>query len=78
MPRQRSAPRLTNIRAKLARRNLCDDNCKGWDVFETGTRGFQLQRCDSCFHGVSDPLTDAEVKKIPAARKALAAIKAKY
>jgi hypothetical protein len=53
-------------RAKLARlpspADRCDPTCKGWFV---DAERLDAQRCDECWHGIADPLTDDEVELLP-------------
>lgn len=69
---------VAKVRAKLARlTKRCDDSCSGWGVFSTqcssrvpdGT--LELQRCDDCWSGVDDPLTDVEIELLPEAQAEL-------
>lgn len=53
-------------RAKLNRRYPCDPGCAGWFVGES-----ELERCDSCFYNVDDPLLNDEVGSLPEAQQAL-------
>lgn len=32
----------------------CNPTCKGWDVFDSGTRGLEIQACDDCDRYESD------------------------
>jgi hypothetical protein len=63
---------LETIRAKLATRGEpCDvtdkSACPGWFV---STDGFEIMRCDDCWAGHPDKLTDDEAAMLPEAQKA--------
>lgn len=50
----------------------CDPRCKTWGVFDTAS-GPEIQRCDDCWHGRPDPLSDDEARLLPEAQAELAA-----
>jgi hypothetical protein len=62
------------VRAKIASippEERCDPGCETWAVFDTD-RGFEIERCDDCWSGRLDPLTDDEAEILPEALAALA------
>lgn len=32
---------------------LCDPKCKGWEVFDSGCHGLEIERCDECSQGTT-------------------------
>lgn len=66
--------RLERVRAKIAQLSLdkrCCSDCRAWVVSETSD-GVAIQRCDACWYGTADPLTDDEAALLPEAQVELA------
>ncbi len=49
----------------------CSPGCKGWAVFESGSRGTEIQRCDSCWSGAPDAPDDEYFQRQRECRLAL-------
>jgi hypothetical protein len=47
----------------------CYPGCKGWGVFMTGSRGWEIEVCDDCCRGRA--ITDEDVAELPEAQAAL-------
>ncbi len=85
MPRRRvaSSSTIKRIRAKLATRGepcYVDEKdskktCPGWFV---NGETLKVERCDDCWAGHPNKLTDDEAAKLPEAKKAVAAKKKSY
>jgi hypothetical protein len=61
---------VERVRAKIAQRGVekrCHAQCPTWCVSDT-SRGFEIQRCDVCWDGAPDPLTDDEAALLPEAQ----------
>jgi hypothetical protein len=66
---------IERVRAKITAlkpEDRCAPACRTWDIFDTG-RGLEIERCDACWHDVTDPLLDDEAALLPEAQAALAA-----
>jgi hypothetical protein len=60
--------RVERVRAKIARlpaNNKCHPDCPTWC---SSRRGLEVQRCDACWQGAPDPLTDDEAALLPEVR----------
>lgn len=62
---------VQRIRAKIAKHGTCEANCMGWAVFNSDTNP-ELDECDDCWHGATDPLTLDEIEALPEAQHELA------
>ena len=70
--------RVERVRAKITQLpddQKCHADCPTWCVSDTG-RSFEIQRCDACWQGAPDPLTDDEVGLLPEAQATLDAVEA--
>lgn len=47
----------------------CHPRCKGWGVFMSSDRGWEIERCDECCRGTA--ITDDDVAALPEAQAAL-------
>jgi hypothetical protein len=61
------------IIASIAPEDRCSDNCPGWAVFDSDSRGLEVEVCDECNSALdrSDRLCDLDVAALPEAGKAL-------
>ena len=68
--------RLERVKAKitqLAVEKKCHAECRTWCVSDT-PRGMEIQRCDACWGGAPDRLTDDEAALLPEAQAELATV----
>jgi hypothetical protein len=62
--------RVERVRAKIAKlpaSKKCHPDCPTWCP-SISRRGLEVQRCDACWQGVPDPLTDDEAALLPEAQ----------
>ncbi len=62
--------RVERVRAKIAKlpaSKKCHPDCPTWCP-SSSARGLEVQRCDDCWQGVPDPLTDDEAALLPEAQ----------
>jgi hypothetical protein len=65
--------RIESVKAKVAQllvEQRCHADCPTWCISDT-VRGFEIHRCDACWQGAPDPLTDDEAALLPDARARL-------
>lgn len=60
-------PRKARVLGHLEPEQRCTPTCLTWHLVNPDTDP-ELQRCDACWEGVDDPLTDADVARLPEAR----------
>jgi hypothetical protein len=67
---------VERVRAKIAQlpaTKKCHPDCSTWCP-SSSKRGLEVQRCDACWQGAPDPLTDDEAALLPEAQEKLAAL----
>ena len=65
--------RVERVKGKIGQLRVekrCHAKCPTWFISDT-SRGLEIQRCDACWHGVPDPLTDDEAALLPEAQAKL-------
>lgn len=54
-----------------APKQACDPTCPGWCISESDSRGWNIERCDECWHGEEDPPYDEDFAATPECQEAL-------
>ncbi len=67
---------IRQVRAALRTIERCSPSCPGWGIFESDSRGIEIERCDACCHKAGGgprgrDLRDDDLAVLPEAKKAL-------
>lgn len=47
---------------------ICCEDCPGWCLSEGGDGISRIERCDECWHGYDDTVTDDDAAALPEAK----------